>query len=141
VLDPAILETKFQRPHIACRDQFPGLHAEVRTDLFHQFSLGLDADPASSAEGEIVGPEGCAGQSQAQAARAAQLQKGASPDRSIRFVGIHSQVMGLIRNGQEVEVVPLLQSLRDGVALTACGLVRDQQAVSIQLGVIAHGII
>jgi len=59
----------------------------------------------------------------------AQLQEGASPNRSIGFVGIDPEVMGFIGDGQEICACPAFEHFRQPLELAPSGLVRQQPAI------------
>ena len=64
MLHPAILEAEFQWAHIAGQDQLARLHAEVGGDALDDLIALAHPHPAGRAEGQVVGPEGRAGEPQ-----------------------------------------------------------------------------
>ena len=133
---PAVLETKFQRTHIACFDQRPGFHGKIRMDLFHQLACFLHPDSSGGAEGEVVSTKRCACQPEAQSGMAAEFQKGPPPDRSIRFVGVDSKVVRFIGDGQKPVLVPVSELSLEDLLLPSSTLVAEKPTVRLVGGAV-----
>jgi hypothetical protein len=60
MVDPAVLEAEFQRPHIPRLDELQRFDAEIRHDPLADAAPLLHPDPAGGAEGQGIGAEGSA---------------------------------------------------------------------------------
>ena len=96
MVNPAVLEAKFQRAHVSGGDQLPRLDAQVGRDLLHPALAVVHLDAAGGAEGQVVGPERRSGEPQPQPGAGGEAAEGMAPGGGLRFLGVEPQVVHLI---------------------------------------------
>lgn len=129
MVHPAVLEAELQGAHVAGGDQLARLHAEVGNDLLEHVVAGAQRQPAGGTEGEVVGPEGGAGEPKPQAGPGAELAEALAPGSSIRLVRVEPQVVHLIGNGQPGPRRAAGPAPHQQVEVAGAGLVAQQQSL------------
>ena len=100
MLDPAVLEAKFQGAHISGQNQLAGFHAQIGGDAFDHLISLAHFYPSGGAEGQVVGAERGAGEAKSQLGWSGELAEGETPGRSLWFIRIQAQVVHFIGNCQ-----------------------------------------
>ena len=140
MIHPAVLKPELQRAHIARGDQLARLDAQIGNDLLHQQVAVASALAAGGAEGEVVGPEGCAGETKPQAGPRRDAAEGMAPGGGLRFVRIDAQVVHLIGDRQPTAQAARLPLGLQIVEVAGSALVTHQQALPVVVVVAVAGL-
>ena len=120
MVDPAILEAEFQRPHIAGRDQLARFHAQIGGDALDDLIALAHRHAAGGAKGELVGSKGRAGEPESQGGGLGEASEGMPPGGGLRLLGVEAQMVHLIGNGEPGVRAPALEGVLEELAMAGC---------------------